>query len=233
MVDLYFGSDTLKVRQSAHEQVETYQTAGFRLEKIESVLSAGLIASMAGSVSLFGEKTVFLVDTPSEDEESKEIFWSAVGDLSSSENAIVVIENTLLAPEKKKAEKFEAKLFEFIKQDKEQKFDPFAINNALIAKDKRLLWVLLQEARLQGIPSEETIGIIWWQLKSLRLAAITQSAEEAGMKSYPYDKAKRALRNFKTGEVEKLSRDLLRVYHEGHGGVKDIEIGLEEWVLGV
>lgn len=51
------------------------------------------------------------------------------------------------------------------------------------------------------------------------------------MKSYPYDKAKRSLCNFKPGELETISRDLLAVYHDGHSGVKDIEVGLEEWVL--
>jgi hypothetical protein len=62
---------------------------------------------------------------------------------------------------------------------------------------------------------------------------MVRTADEAGMKSYPFDKAKKSLRNFKSGELETLSRDLLRVYHDGHGGIKDIEIGLEEWVLGI
>jgi hypothetical protein len=64
------------------------------------------------------------------------------------------------------------------------------------------------------------------------LVALTKSADEAGIKSYPYDKAKRALTLFKPKELENMSTNLLRVYHEGHGGVRDIDEGLEEWVLG-
>ena len=51
------------------------------------------------------------------------------------------------------------------------------------------------------------------------------------MKDFPYNKAKRALSNFKSDDLEVLSASLLKVYHDGHGGMRDIDEGLEEWVL--
>ena len=98
-------------------------------------------------------------------------------------------------------------------------------------KDKKTLWLQLQEAKSAGLSSEEIIGTLWWQLKILRLAKITKNAEDAGMKEYPYSKAKRALANFKEGELESLSYSLLRVYHEGHQGKKVTELALEKWTL--
>jgi hypothetical protein len=82
-----------------------------------------------------------------------------------------------------------------------------------------------------GLSAEEIIGTLWWQLKTLRLAMLTKSAEEAGVKDFPYNKAKRALKNFKDGEIETLSLRLLNLYHDGHAGKCDIDLALEEWVL--
>jgi hypothetical protein len=73
--------------------------------------------------------------------------------------------------------------------------------------------------------------MLWWQLKSLRLAALTQSAQEAGMKDFPYNKSKRALPAFAPGEVVTLSQSLLELYHAGHSGQRDMDIALEQWVL--
>ena len=86
-------------------------------------------------------------------------------------------------------------------------------------------------ARQAGVSAEEVIGILWWQLKTLRLAAVTKSAPEAGMKDFPYNKAKRALGNFSDGELETLSHSVLRVYHDGHAGKTDIDFALEQFVL--
>ena len=36
---------------------------------------------------------------------------------------------------------------------------------------------------------------------------------------------------FKEGELEALSRSLLALYHDGHGGKKDIDLALEKWTL--
>ncbi len=91
--------------------------------------------------------------------------------------------------------------------------------------------MLLAEARLAGVRSEELVGILWWQLKTMRLAAVTRSAIDAGMKDFLYNKAKRALGLFKEGEVNELSRSLLELYHLSHQGKRDMDLALEEWVL--
>ena len=93
--------------------------------------------------------------------------------------------------------------------------------------------MLLQEANAASLRPEEIIGMLWWQLKALRLAKITRTAEEAGMKEYPYKKAKQSLGLFKDGEVEQLSHSLLELYHDAHQGKRDMDLALEEWVLRV
>ena len=92
---------------------------------------------------------------------------------------------------------------------------------------------LLQEAKAAGQSAEEIIGVLWWQLKTLRLAAITNLASEAGLKDFPYNKAKRSLSHFKEGELGTLSLSLLSLYHEGPAGIVDIDEALEQWLLRV
>ncbi len=147
-----------------------------------------------------------------------------------SPHAFIIIEGPLLADEKRLYQKQATEMFE-AKAIARERYNVFTLAESLLKKDKKQLWLQLQEARVAGLSTEEIIGTLWWQLKSLRLAKLTKSAAEAGMKDYPYSKAKRALSVFKEDELEELSASLLAVYHDGHGGVRDIDTALETWVL--
>ncbi len=232
MLQIYFGNDVVKIRTTALLAVEQFVSSGYQLQRIDpSEINQSRIIDMLGAVSLFGEKTVFLLDTPSDDADAYVLVTGVIEEMIKSENIFIVIESTLTALAKKKwqaadvKEEFTAKAVAY--------FDTFKMAEALTLRDKKTLWMLFAQAKRENLSAEEIAGVLWWQLKTMRLAAVTKSAEEAGMKSYPYDKAKKALRNFKAGEIEKLSRDLLQVYHDGHGGIKDIDLGLEEWVLAI
>lgn len=232
MIHLFYGTDSIASRSAALKRVDDCLEQGCRLERLEAGdLSPGRIADMAGAVSLFGEETVYLIDTPSEDEDKFALLLGSLPVLGTSNNTIVVIERTVLAPIKKQFEKVDTTITEYKASAAPSTYDPFLINNALVARDKKTLWMLFCRSVALQIPVEETVGIIWWQLKTLRLASMYPTADAAGMKSFPYDKAKRALRNFKPGEVEELSRSLLRVYHEARAGKLDMVLGMEGWVL--
>ncbi len=150
--------------------------------------------------------------------------------LSSHESIFVIIEGVLLAPEKKKFARLTEHLDE-TKGETAQRFNTFALSDALLARNKKQLWMGLCEATESGVSAEEIIGILWWQLKTLRLVARSKTAEEAGMKDFTFNKAKRALMSFKQGEIERLSQSLLEVYHQGHAGEHDIDLALEKWTL--
>jgi len=232
MLQLYFGSDTIAVRQAALAAFETSGATGARLDRFEALaLTAGAVAQMTSAASLFGEASAFLVDTPSENSDFYLEFLKSLPDLAASTNTIIVMETSMLAPEKKKWQAATSMIEEFAAAPTGSSFDVFKMADAVSSRDKKTLWLLLTKAKAEGLAAEEIIGTLWWQLKTLRLAALTDSAAEAGMKDFPYNKAKRALTNFKAGELEALSHRLLAVYHDGHGGVRDIDMGLEEWVL--
>jgi DNA polymerase III delta subunit len=234
MLHVYFGNDVTTVRGLALGAVETLVAASpARVSKLEaSSYAPGVIANLLGSVSLFGEQELYLIDTPSDDPDFYAEVTEAAEAMGESSNQFVIIEGALLAPEKKKFAPY-ASTMEETKQGASSTFNVFALAEAVAKKDKKSLWVLLQEAKRNGSSAEEIIGILWWQLKTMRIAAITGSAAEADMKDFSYNKAKSALRNFGPGELETVSLNLLKIYHAGHGGVRDIDEGLEEWVLGL
>lgn len=110
-------------------------------------------------------------------------------------------------------------------------FNVFSLTDAIGARKKRDAWVLYQKALASGMVPEEIFYKLVWQVKTMLVANKTGSAEEADMKSYPYSKAKGFLRNFKNGELEKLSEDLVLGYHAARRGEGEIETLVEKTLL--
>lgn len=231
MLQVFYGNDQIKVREKAHLAADSLLSPGKEFLRLEAdKYQEGILADVSNSSSLFSSATIYLVDSPDSNDSFYKELLENVESLSESGNDFVIILNTLNAADKKKISKF-ATVVEEYKKTADSKFNPFSMADALSVRDKRTLWMLLQEAKQNNLSAEEIVGTLWWQLKSIRTAAVTNTAEEAGMKDYPYRKAKSALNTFKLPDVEKKSRDLLKLYHEGHRGVRDIDLALEEWVL--
>lgn len=231
MLHVFYGNGAVAVRQKAFGFVGEQEGQGFKLERIEAEnYMSGTCIDIASSMSLFGEKTVYLLDTPSADAVFNEEIHASLLLFKESSNVFVIIEQKLLAPEKKTFAKY-AETIEEVTSQAVERFNVFKMADSLSQKDKKTLWLQLQEAKQAGLSSEEIIGTLWWQLKTLRLAKITKNAADAGMNEYPYSKAKKAVTNFKEGELEVLSHSLLRVYHDGHQGTKVTELALEKWTL--
>jgi len=233
MLKVFYGNDVIKIRQAALNAVGQSVAGGDVLVTIdENNYVPGIYTDAAGGVSLFGGRQVYLIDTPSSDERMYEDTVTNLSIFQESGHLFVVIEESLLAAAKKDFAKYAESMEEF-KAVANERFNSFAMADALASRDKKSLWLLLNEAVLSGIALEELIGTLWWQLKSLRLAAVTNSAAEAGMKDYPYNKAKRSLSKFKPGEVETLSQSLLALQHDSRLGKRDLDLALEWWVLSI
>jgi len=232
MYKVYFGTDRQKIRDAATAFADVNMSPEGTLTTLDaSSYAPGQIADALGASSLFGGEEWFVIDTPADNADLAEEVKNSLKEMSESRNTFLILEGALLAPAKKTYAKYADSSEEFTAA-KSERFNTFAMADALASKNRRQLWVLLQEATANGAAAEELIGILWWQLKALRLAEVTSNAAEAGMKDFPYNKAKRALATFTPGEVTVLSQSLIELYHAGHAGVRDIDIALEQWVLG-
>jgi len=231
MLLVFFGNSIIEVRGAAFKEIDKDKQKGVVMETISTDnFSAEMLVDLASGSSLFGTETLYLLDTPSNSAEVYEKVIEGLPLLAESAHKFVIIEGALLAPVKKKFAKH-AEVCEEFKTAAAQRFNTFAAADAFAKKDKRTLWMLLSEAREEGIADEEIIGIIWWQIKAMRLAEQTASAKDAGMKDWPYNKAKQSLGNFKDGELMNLSNSLLDFYHQSRTGKVDMDIALEKWIL--
>ncbi len=230
MLHVFFGNNTSEVRQNALSCAHSFEESDNQITHIMSdTYGIGSLPDLSQSVSLFLHSQVFILDMLSERSEAYEDMLTNLELLEKSEHNFILIEGGVTAAVKKKFSAHGA-CHESIAL-KEESFNTFSLTDALLLRDKKTLWLRLMEAMRAGVPAEEIIGVLFWQIKILRLVGKTKSAEEAGQKPFVYDKAKRALSKFKDGELEKLSRELIILYHEGHMGKADINLALEKWVL--
>lgn len=231
MLSVFFGNDVSLVRKNAFDFMRTHMDGDTLVTHITTdQYVSGMLVDLAGGSSLFGATQMILVDTPSEDPLVFDEVMSELALMKESSNNFILIEESLLAANKKKIETHATHIEESI-LPKTEKFNAFALTDAFLLRDKKKLWLLLQEGEKEGVSGEQAIGLLFWQIKTLRLVEKTSSAEEAGQKPFVYSKAKRALSSFKKGELDTLSRDLLKIYHDGHLGKQDINLALEQWVL--
>ena len=233
MLYVFFGKDAITVREKAFAQMGTLTTDALAIVRVtDEEYCEGMLAAFAEGVSLFGEIQVILLDTPSSDAVFNEAVLMNAEVLAQSQNHFVIIEESLLAPQKK-IYTAHAQKIEECQGDTVAKFNTFALTDAFLKRDKKLLWMLYSQAKEAGVSNEEIAGILFWQIKLLRVVEKTKNSEASGQKPFVYNKAKRALMNFKKGELHTLSRTLVQLYHDGHGGKVDMGNALEQWVLGV
>lgn len=231
MLYVFAGNDPSKVRHEAYAYVNTISKNDAEITSVtHESCSPGTLIELAQGASLFGSSRVIVLDTLSEDESTWEALLSLLNVLAESANHFVVIENELKAADAKKLEK-NAKKMHNVESRKGERFNAFLMTDALLRRDKKSLWLLLVRAWNEGLSDEEVIGVLYWQIKALRATAKTKHAEETGLKPFVYSKAKRALSVFTQDEIDTLSRSLLSVYHDGHGGKVDTHTALEKWVL--
>lgn len=230
MLCVFYGNDAVGVRTRALECFKERGAGGEVVTLDADTFSLDILEQLLGAVPLFGGTQILCIDTVSESGEAFATVAEYAPALAASHTLCVVIEGSLTAAQKKQFAPHAESMVEVTKKA-DERFNTFALADAFLRRDKKTLWILLTRALAEGVSSEEIIGTLYWQIKILRLALVTRSAEEAGQKPFVYDKAKRALALFKEGEVRAFSHSLLAVYHEGHRGVRDISQGLEAWVL--
>lgn len=173
-------------------------------------LSKELLFEKTESVSLFGEKTIMVLDSPIK--EGDLIF--SVEDLQilkESQTTFVFLEEKLLAMDLKKYKKF-AEIENFTSPETKisSKVNVFGIADAFSRRDKIGTWVLYRDAVTAGVSPEEISGIIFWKIKMMIL---------------------NGNKIFSINELKSQSSLLVSLYHRAHRGEIDFIIGLEQFIL--
>lgn len=150
-----------------------------------------------------------------------------------SEHIVIVIDGELKAAEKNLLKKHAHTLVESSMQVKSaESYNPFALADALYARDAKLLFVRLEEARLRGDEVESTVGLLSWAAKAMLLASVSDSPASSGLKPFVYTKAKQGAKVWGDALPE-LVRSCAHVLHRARTQGRDSHEELLRAVLGL
>lgn len=230
------GNNRDEARKKANELVSLMHTKRPNAEVFKfsfEDFTLAKLSELVGEQGLFDKKHITLIDGVFESEEIEEGVLKKLDEIKSSENAFVILEGKTNKEVLKKIEKRAEKIFEYIdeKIKKKEDFKVFAMADAFGRRDKKELWMLFLESQKRGIAIEEVHGIIFWQLKSMLLAGQSKDATDAGLNPFVFSKAKGFIKNYSKDELEKISSELVAMYHEAHRGQKDFKIAFEQFIL--
>jgi DNA polymerase III delta subunit len=206
MIYILLGNDTKK----KNDYIKKLDKTNNIIFLSTNELSKEWFFEQAGSVSLFGELFVFIVDGLIKEGEINFSIEDLII-LKDSKTTFIFLEEKLLAPDTKKYKKY-ATIEDFTSPTtkKAPKVNVFNIAEAFAKKDKIGTWVLYRQAIEAGSSPEEISGILFWKIKTMILNK---------------DKF------FKIDDLKKMLSTLVEIYHKAHRGECDFTISLEQFIL--
>lgn len=201
-----------------------------------------IIEEHLGGQGLFSNRYIILLDRVTENTDAKEVLPQFTGTMNESDNIFVVVEGKLNTEFKKAFEKSAEKIVEcnlalkvgnsFGTQSSDGKdFNIFALADAVGERNAFKAWSVYRQAIDNGTEPENIVGTLFWQLKSMMLVMGGGSAGDVGLSPFVYSKAKRAAGNYSAVELNDLSKKFITLYHDGHRGKVDMELGVERVLL--
>jgi len=252
MIYFFYGDDIERSKANADKVVSNIlaRKKNITLVKIiDEEITEQRIFELAQSQALFVNKYIIFLYRVLDNVENKKAIFSTLKEMKESGNIFVLCDiltsrkKTDLEVIKKIEEKSEKskefkKPFRKLSKKEElaligEKIDFFEFANALGVRKRKELWTLFQTALNESVPAEEVHGIFFWQVKTMLLAKKCKTANEAGMKDFPFQKAKHYAENYSLEELENLSSKMVSIYHEAHRGNADMYVALEKMIMGL
>ncbi len=237
MIYLLYGADKDKARTKANELVQSLlkKKPDASFFKITSEnWNESVLQEYIGSQGLFEQKYIVLLDGLFELKDAKEITLKILKEMKESPHIFIFREGELDKPTLGKFERNAVKVQEFSEKGeavKKKEFNLFSMTDALGQRDKKNLWVLYQKAKQAGMEDEQIHGTLFWQVKSMIIAAGSKNAGEAKLNPFVFSKASAYAKNFSEEELIKLSGNLVTLYHDSRRGVHDLDRALEGFIL--
>ena len=200
--------------------------------------NSSLLESHLGGQGLFSNKYIVYVNRVTDNETAFDEIKDFIPAMNESENIFIVLEGKLNAELKKAFIKSSEKIVESEAvavgggpTSFKGEFNIFALADALGSRDKMKAWMIYRQAVEKGNEPESILGTLFWQAKSIELAANAGNAAETGLNPFVYSKSKKYAANYSSGERKDLLANIIRLYHDGHRGMVDLELGIEMFLL--
>ncbi|MCL9972007.1 MAG: hypothetical protein NBV63_01185 [Candidatus Pacebacteria bacterium] len=228
MLTICIGDDVVKAKAAV-----AARSAGSEMVRFgEGGLSFAEVGGYLEQRGMFAPAVTLILDRPFESEEGS-VLMTEHGDLlvAASAQVFAIVGRVTATDQKKFPKGASIETFDLPARFEPEAPNSFALVDAVQAGDRKRAWILYRQLMDSGASAEEVHGTLAWAARAVVLAARTKSASEAGMKPFPYDKAKRVARALKPGEAEAQSSALVRMYHEARLGRGTLEDLLEMYLL--
>ncbi len=234
MLYIIHGNDRQKARMQFTKLRDTLSLHGENVIVVpEGAISKETLSEQAVTRGLFGEVSVFILDGVLEKKEDQEIVASAVPLLVASPNHFLIFEPVLIKEFADEAKQGASEIIECAMKnvDERASFNIFSLGDALGERNKKELWVRYQQAVLFGLEPEEICNTLFWTVKNMALMKNAPLQDVCDLNPFVAKKSRGFAKNYTMDEIERLSRTLMTLYHEGHRGGEPMHIALERFIL--
>ena len=246
MIYFFFGDDNAareKAHQLLHSLAEKKPDAP-RFVFDALTWSEAVFDELMSAQGLFTPKSLIYCNKISENAGAREFIGRFIEILRASPNIFLLVEGhdadpgftSLLSRHAERTSRFR-KASEGVPAYKGgARAELFLVTDAFGNRDWQSAWVGIQKLYREGHAPAEIHAMLFWLLKTMLLAKgfegdIEEGAREAGMKVFPFRKALGFSKRFERRELERLSSELVSIYHEAHSGGLDFDLALEKLIL--
>jgi DNA polymerase III delta subunit len=224
MLYVYHGQDVPKSLEKARTLIDSLRAKRPDASYVEVVAdswSPSIIEENVGGQGLFSNKYIIFLNRVTENADAKEVLPDFIQIMNESTNIFILLEGKLNVDLKRAVEKHAEKVVETGEKEaagksgsgtgKKEEFNIFALADALGSRNALKSWSMYRQAIDNGQEPESIVGMLFWKIKSMITAKNTKSYSEE--------------------ELSALMTDLIKVYHDGHRGIVDMELGVEKRLL--
>lgn len=232
MLYLLLGADRKKINSFIDKDVP----------KIDSFSwDTDLVRSSIESNSLFDDEREGLVlDNIGENEEASTLLTTFVDSMVASSKKFFVIESDIT---EEKLELFESKgaLVSDLREKKQtgkrewqanQKFNPFALADAIGQASAKKAWIEYERAHIFGAEPEELHARVWGKVRDM-ISTQEGTTQELGIHPFVHKKAKADFGNWEEERLANFSEKLVAIYHWSRMGGDELDIAMEKLLLSI
>jgi len=199
-----------------------------------SVLSKDIdrteLISLSGGLGFFNDERVVVIEGGLEDSILWDVVVAHARGFVSSAHKIFFREEDLSEDKTTKLKELGGLIFTLTVGPKNREYFPAGLTDALLARDRKNLWITYMEEIASGKSPEELHGLLVWQMNAL--AQTAHNSVNPGLKPFVYEKCKKAIQKYSHTDIEKKYTSLISLVGEARSkNSAPLHVHLSRWIL--
>jgi len=164
MIQFFIGDNIVVRNKQIQKLIKTFSDSNTQIFYLNGDSNETSLLEYCGGQTLFNESVCVVTHSFLEDENRENFFIQEVEKLHLSETHFVFVERDIKSSTKTFLTKNKINIEKYFSDTKKpiQSFNPFSLGDALLARDKKLLWVLYEKAQR---PDGSKESLLFFELK--------------------------------------------------------------------